>query len=398
MFLRHKRLHNLLLIPILLVHSLFNVELTTPTAVIPASYFGMHFHHFLNGRTTWPDMPVPEWRLWDAYVTWPDIEPVKGQWHFGKLDAYVSMAEQHGTGILLPLGMCPVWASSHPPDVTAGPTDEADWGAFVRAAVTRYKGRIQAYEIWNEPNLKSFWTGSMDQMVALTKEAAQIIHSVDPKVIVVSPAVTATYGVSWLADFLKKGGGQYVDVIGYHFYITPQPPEELPRFIQSVKQVLAENNLGNKPLWNTEAGWLQPSHFDSDEIAAGVLARSYILNWASGVQRYYWYAWDNYRVTLKTTREDQTVTPAGSAYKVIEQWLVGAQMLGVTENSGNWTCALDRRGKKQWIVWSPDGNRKFEVPKEWHIRNVTPLLHESHSLSGSNVDIGPAPVLLTGAA
>jgi len=380
----------------ILTHLFIATDLPRPPAQpIPASYFGMHFHHFLNGRTTWPDMPVPEWRLWDAYVTWPDIEPVKGQWRFGKLDKYVSMAEEHGTGVLLPLGMSPSWASSHPPDATAAPLDEADWGTFVKAVATRYKGRIQAYEIWNEPNLKSFWTGSLDQMVALTNAAAQIIHTVDPKAIVVSPAITATYGVPWLADFLKKGGGRNVDVIGYHFYITPRPPEDLPGFIQSVRQVLSENDLGNKPLWNTEAGWLQPSHFDSEEIAAGVLARSYILNWACGIQRYYWYAWDNYKVTLKTTREeDQSVAPAGAAYKVIEQWLVGAQMVSVTENSGTWICELNRNGNRQWIVWSPDGNRKFDLPKTWNAKTLTPLLHDVRALVGATTEIGPVPVLL----
>src|SRR5262250_2417953 len=110
---RYRHLGSLLLIPMLFAHLVVGLELPTPpVTTIPPSYFGMHFHHFLNGATTWPDMPVPEWRLWDAYVTWPDIEPARGQWHFGKLDKYVSIAEQHSAGILLPLGMSPSWASS----------------------------------------------------------------------------------------------------------------------------------------------------------------------------------------------------------------------------------------------------------------------------------------------
>jgi hypothetical protein len=381
-----------ILVPFLLLNSAFTVDLRTPTEVIPLSYFGLHFHH-LNGETPWPKMDVPEWRIWDAYVTWHDLEPYRGQWRFERLDGYVALAEQHGTGILLPLGMSPAWASARPPADNAEPANIDDWRTFVRTVVTRYKGRIQAYEIWNEPNLKTFWTGTMDQMVALTKEASAIIHSVDPKALVVSPSVTATYGTPWLADFLKKGVGQYVDVIGYHFYITPKMPEDLPAFIQTVRQILADNGLSNKPLWDTETGWLQPSHFDSDEIAAGILARAYILVWASGVQRFYWYAWDNRHVTVQTTKEDHTVTPAGYAYKVVMEWLAGAQMDGCSENAGTWTCRLNRSGKKEWIVWSPQGNRKFDLPKEWGVKTVTPLLHDAHS-SSPTIQISPIPTLL----
>jgi hypothetical protein len=351
-------------------------------------------------------MPVPAWRLWDADVNWPDLEPNKGQWQFERLDRYVSLAQQHGTSMLLPLGGSPTWASARPrvpsnyqPGFTAEPANLDDWRIFVRTVVSRYKGRIQAYEIWNEPNLKDFWTGTTDQMLTLTKEASQIIHSVDPRAIVVSPSATADYGIPWLAEFLKKGGGQFVDVVGYHFYLKPQTmPEELLPFIQKVRQVISENNLGNKPLWNTESGWLKPTRFDSEEVAAGFLARAYILAWAAGLQRFYWYAWDNRSMGIVTYKEDEhTMTPAGYAYKDMEQWLVGAQMTGCMEGADHtWTCQLNRSGKKEWIVWNPQGNQKFDVPGVWHVGSVTPLLHDRGSLNGPSIEIGPAPTLLIG--
>jgi hypothetical protein len=399
MFPKHRCLLMLILILSLLFNPAFAIELQTPKDPIPASYFGLHFHH-AGAETPWPDMPVPEWRIWDAYVTWHDLEPYKDQWRFERLDGYVSLAQQHGAGLLLPLGMSPAWASARPPADNAEPANLDDWRTFVRTVVTRYKGRIQAYEIWNEPNLKDFWTGTVDQMITLTKEASQIIHSVDPKAIVVSPSATASYGTPWLAEFLKKGAGQYVDVIGYHFYVVPHTalPEEMLPVIQSVRQILAENGLSNKPLWNTETGWLEPSHFESDEAPAGVLARAYILVWASGVQRFYWYAWDNRHVTVKTTKEDHTVTPAGYAYKVVEQWLTGAQMISCTSSADTWTCQLSRSGKKQWLVWNPRASSKFDVPKAWRVVNVTPLLHDTRPLKESSIEIGPAPMLLLGAA
>lgn len=386
----------LALIPALLLQVVFAADLSAPTTTIPASYFGLHLHR-AGSETPWPNMPVPEWRLWDAHVAWPDLEPHKGDWRFQKLDAYVAMAEQHGTGILLPLALAPPWATARPNDPAAEPGNLDDWRTFVRTVVTRYKGRIQAYEIWNEPNLKQFWTGTTDQMLTLTKEASVIIHSVDPKAIVVSPSPTAGFGIPWLAEFLQKGAGQYVDAVGYHFYQSPHTklPEDMIVDIEGVQKVMSENGLRSKPLWNTETGWLEPSHFDSDEAAAGVLARAYILAWAAGVQRFYWYAWDNRYVTVKTTRADLTVTPAGDAYKTIQEWLIGAQMVTCGESPDHiWTCFLKRSGKNEWLVWNPQGNRKYRVPKDWRVATVTPLLHEARPLHEPEIDIGPAPVLL----
>ncbi len=382
-----------------LLGSTFAADLHTPKEIIPDSYFGLHIHHLLypDARTPWPSMPVPEWRLWDAAVTWPDLEPNKGQWQFELLDRYVSLAQQHGTRMLLPLGMTPGWASARPKP-TAEPKNIEDWRNYVRIVVSRYKGRIRAYEIWNEPNLTDFWTGTTDQMLTLTKEASQIIHTLDPQAIVVSPAPTTRYGILWLAEFLKNGGGQFVDVIGFHFYVTPGSPEDLVPLIQSVQQVLSENGLSNKPIWNTETGWFSPAKIDSEELAAGYLARAYILSWAAGVQRFYWYAWDNRLMAIVTYKEEShTLTPAGRAYNTMEQWLIGTRMDGCSESADHdWTCRLNRSGKKEWILWNPVGSRQFDVPAVWHVGSVTPLLEDRRSFSGSSIAIGAVPMLLTG--
>jgi hypothetical protein len=388
--------------------SAFANDLRVPKAAIPASYFGMHIHHTANPvPTPWPDVSVPQWRLWDADVSWADLQPAKGQWRFEKLDGYVSLAEKHGTGLLLTLGGTPKWASARPqlksdyyPGFTAEPANIEDWREYVRTVVSRYKGRIQAYEIWNEPNWTEYWSGSMDQMLTLTREASHIIRSTDPRALVVSPSAAAAPGIPWLVEFLKKGGGQYVDVIAFHFYVDPHtlPPEEMLPLIQRVRQVLADNGLADKPVWNTETGWLPPAKLESDELGAAFLARAYIVSWAAGIQRFYWYAWDNQYVVIITYKEDaHTVTPAGRAYEVVQRWIVGTTMNDCTESADHtWTCQLLRNGKSQWIVWNVQGNRKFDVPRTWSVASATRLLQDSQPLKGASVDIGPVPLLLTG--
>ena len=168
-------------------------QLRGPSQTIPPSFFGLHIHN-AGAKTPWPSVAVPEWRLWDAHVSWADLEPARGMWHFDTLDRYVSMAQEHNTEILLTFGYTPAWASARPdehsaskPGFAAEPKNLEDWRTFVETVASRYKGRIHSYEIWNEPNLKQFWSGSTDQLVAMTRMASEVIHGVDLKLSLFRP-------------------------------------------------------------------------------------------------------------------------------------------------------------------------------------------------------------------
>jgi hypothetical protein len=369
---------------------------------IPASFFGMHIHR--PGPATWPPVPVGTWRFWDSHAAWPDMEPKRGQWDFSYIDKYLSLAEEHHTEVLFALGLTPRWASARPdeasayhqPGWAAEPADLEDWRTYVRTVVTHCKGRVHLYEIWNEPNYKPFFTGTTDEMLVLTREASKIIREIDPHATIVSPAATTATGPKWLAEFLSKGGGQYVDVIGYHFYVNNQPPENMVPIIQQVNQILADNHEAKKPLWNTETGWLPPSIFETEDLAAAYVARSYILSWSAGVQRFCWYAWDNGPPLQMVDKETHGLKPAGKAFGVVQDWLIGARMNHCEQNAGRtWTCELNRNGTLQRIIWNQDGRAKFEVPGQWHARTVTPLLQESYKLVGDTLEVGQVPVLVS---
>jgi glycosyl hydrolase family 39 (putative alpha-L-iduronidase) len=373
---------------------------------IPAEFFGMHFHH-IGSTTPWPNVPIQQWRLWDAYVAWPNLEPAKGQWRFQTLDKYVAIASEHNVGLLLPLGLSPGWASARPqekstyqPGGAAEPRDIEDWRTYVGTVARRYKGKIQAYEIWNEPNLKQFYSGTVDQMVTLTREASQIIRQIDPNALIVSPSATQDRGVPWLAEFLLKGGGAFVDVIGFHFYVAPQPPEATVPLVSSVRQTMVQSGVGEKPVWNTEAGWFLPKPFPED-LAAAYVVRDYILNWVAGVQRLYWYAWDNHGwVSLETTQKDSsTLTSAGAAYAVAVRWLSGARILSCNNDSKQrWTCELERGGHKQWILWSAAGPSSYHLSPEWRINRREEISGSNDSITTGDINLGPSPVLLESAA
>lgn len=337
--------------------------LQPPSGTIPMSFFGMHVHRALINQR-WPKVQFKGWRLWDAFVAWPDLETNKGQWNFETLDRYLELAENNNIEILLPLGLSPSWASARQdepsiygkPGFAAEPKNLNDWKDYVRTIATRYKGRIHYYEIWNEPNVRGFYSGSVAQMVSLAREAYLILKEIDPSIMVVSPSATGgSNGPAWLDEYLAKGGGEYADVIGYHFYVTPSSPETMLPLISKIKSIMEKHNI-TKPLWNTEAGWDKKKHFKSDDEAAAYVARSFILNWAAGVSRFYWYAWDNKDwVSLRMiSDDDSTPTSAGIAYGLIQSWLIDCTIDTCKRDpDGIWTCSISKTGAKLGeIIWS----------------------------------------------
>src|SRR5438132_1581089 len=75
------------------------------------------------------------------------------------------------------------------------PKDLQDYANFVRAVASRYKGRIRAYEIWNEPNLAREWCGkppSGKEYVQLLKLAYETIKAADPTAWIISAGLSPT--------------------------------------------------------------------------------------------------------------------------------------------------------------------------------------------------------------
>jgi hypothetical protein len=153
----------------------------------------------------------------------------------------------------------------------------------------RYKGRIHAYEVWNEQNLWYEWGGrgrlNATQYVDLLKLSYQAIKASDPDAIVVSGAltptgiddgVTAYDDVRYLRMMYQAGLKDYADAIGAHPSGYNNPPDADWRTYQDptatfgakghrswfflgtlegYRDVMVEFGDGAKEIWATEFGW-----------------------------------------------------------------------------------------------------------------------------------------------
>ncbi len=384
-------------------HSFEGSAYRGPKIPINRRYFGMHIHRAAEG-TPWPQVDFGSWRLWDSGVAWPQLEPEQGRWNFTLLDRYVDLAAKHDVEILLTLGLTPAWASARPaepsaynPGNAAEPSNIADWETYIRIVSTRYRGKIHNYELWNEPNVRGTFSGSAEQMAKLSKSAYRVLKSVDPSIVVVSPSPTAADGASWLAAYLQGGGCDATDIIGYHFYVTPKQPEAMIPLIDKIKGVLRRHHCENKPLWNTECGWSLPKTFSSQDEAAAYLMRAILLTWLMGIDRIYWYAWDNHNwSSLPTTTPDSNeASDTGMAYGVVENWMTGHVLERCGEDSTTiWTCVLQKNDSLAYILWSISGSRTYIIPSSWGVTMFHDWRSHPHKVT-SFVGITETPGLLS---
>lgn len=379
------------------------VHLSPGPASIPATLFGMHIHRAAS-TTPWPGVPFASQRLWDVGLTWRDLEPKPGQWQWEGLDRAVRLDEEHGAGVLLDLAMTPDWAASRPAEdspygkgAASPPVSLRDWERHVSAVVTRYRGRIHEYELWNEPNFTTFYTGTSKQLVDLARVGYSTIKAIDATATVASPAFSLEDegGYRALEGFLAAGGGAYANVIAIHLYVGTGRPEDHLQQVARLKQLLAKYHLQAKPIWNTEMGWPKQKVFRNREEAAGYVVRTYLLDWALGIQRVYWYAWDNtvWVSLVMVEKDEKTVTLAAEAYARVQQWMVGWQMRTCDrDNRGVWICDLTRGPNEAHVVWAEGQVVEWPVPGAWRVKNVEDLEGRTRPLGGNALDLGAEPM------
>jgi hypothetical protein len=224
--------------------------------------------------------------------------PTSHNW--AAFDNIVNQARVRGINILGVLIYTPAWA--RPPGTTASypPTNLKDYADYARAAAAHFGPLgVHAYEIWNEPNLSSFWMPAPDaaRYTQLLKLAYPAIKSADPGATVVSAGLSpgGTYGtvtgtytnpVTFLEQMYQHGARRYFDAVGWHPYSFPyglgyynwsawsQMSETKP----SARSVMAAYRDSRKQIWATEMG--APTGTSSQSVSEAAQAQLIVAMYA----------------------------------------------------------------------------------------------------------------------
>lgn len=226
---------------------------------------------------------------------WAKIEPKQGTFDWTVPDAVVQGLGSRGIEPLFVLYGSPSWANGTdpstpdaslyvPPAGKAFDTWLDKYAAFVRQAVLRYRGSVQKWEIWNEPNERYFWKPRPD--VALYARfytrIRQTILGADPKAQVAVGGLAGLCcsidipGVSFLDKLLAQKAP--IDNVAIHPYPGKgQSPDVHIAWennfddIAMIRQHLVQAGKP-VPIWVTEWGWSSAAVGSANQ--ANYLARS----------------------------------------------------------------------------------------------------------------------------
>jgi hypothetical protein len=260
-----------------------------------------------------PDTPDLEARLsamqqagikWGRQdFTWRRIERAKGVYDWSGYDRLVELCHKHGVLLFGNLAYAPPF---HDPRTPEGVQAYAD---LARAAAMRYRGKVDHWQIWNEPN-GGFWKGTPEQYATLLAASGKAIHEVSPDAKVLGLNM-AFCDVIWAERILRQVPYDCFDIACFHPYRPPSAPEEkfdwweLDQYVKSwhkhdltpdyplvrmsyleqaeeLVKVMARFGPA-KPMWVTEICWNTHIHpYGTSELRqADLLVRFYVLSIAS---------------------------------------------------------------------------------------------------------------------
>ena len=289
-------------------------------------------------------------------MAWHDIETAKGSYkNLAHYDDAFTRAQASGAKIVVTVYTAPEWASGTN-ERESPPLNPADYADFVRFAATRWGAKVDAWEVWNEPNLKYFWSTGPDAAAyaRLLKAAYPAIKGADPSALVLFGG-TAYNDYFFLTKAYQEipNLGDYFDVMATHPY--PRPANRAPEKVwyegdgsgrvatksfagyREVRRVM-QGRGDDKPIWFTEFGWATTSISGwgvSEAQQAEYLTHAYqCVEQDPYVQVAIWYiyrnhAWandaDNWGDQLGLMRTDFSPKPAYNAFKAYTPGSTGCE-------------------------------------------------------------------------
>lgn len=227
-------------------------------------------------------------------VGWRDVEGIaKGHFDWYFTDRIVADAERLGLKVLFRLDSEPVWAVPRRGDTSGNgpPQDPQDFGDFCHALADRYRGRVQAYQVWNEPNLAREWGGHPPdpaEYVELLRACYVGVKSADADALVISAGLAPTgTGLpaaipdrDYLVGMYEAGAAPYFDALGLNAPGYKAPPETSPeeaaaspeyggqrffcfRHVEDMRGIMLRYGDGEKQVVVLETGWTTDPRPDS---------------------------------------------------------------------------------------------------------------------------------------
>ena len=368
--------------------------------------------------------------------TWGRIETSSGVYEFEAYDQLVEAFTRHGILIFGNFTGAPKFHDPRTPDGVDA------YCAFARACVKRYAGKVDHWQIWNEPN-GGYWKGSPEEYARLLAASGKAIHEENPKAKVLALNM-AFCDVLWAERVMKQVPTDAFDIVCFHPYRAMCAPEEpfdwweLDQYVKSwhkndltpeyplVKMTLEQQTdeliqvmakFGKpKPLWITEICWNTDLHpYGVSELrSAELLVRFYVTAVASGkIEKAFWWTlkdggnlqFDKAQM-VGLMRADLQPKYSYYAYAVMARMLEGKRWV----RNESWgpdvyaaVFAADGSEEETMVAWSPNNYAYARIRNTEQGLAVVDLYGtkrivawDARRTSNNSFPLGQSPVYLVG--
>ncbi len=332
-------------------------------------------------------------------LSWNEVEAQRGTYNWGKYESSISALSRNGINVYDVFHSVPPWSRADG-DTKAAPDDLRDIYRFAAALQGQFKGRVQAYEVWNEPDI-SFFSHPASECAAFQKAAyLGFMHAAkatpgEKPPLVLSPSMAG--GVSpFSTHLLENGVANYFDIWNYHIYADTS---DYAGRTAGFRAMLAKYGV-TAPHWITEAGdrvsgpegVLTPQ---SRRHQAEFVSRAFPTALANGAARHFWFVFPFYRegdVGWGLFEPNQkSPFPGLAAVSTVTYALGHGDALGtLATEAKTHALAFDRGdGTTALAVWSDDTPRDVALPLDWR------QVREARSYLGTPLPLGQGAVKMT---
>jgi len=329
-----------------------------------------------------------------GFPTFNVLEPEEARFEWAAADAFIATADKHGMRVSGLFLYGAPWISPGAGSLPVG--NLPAWAAYVSAVVSRYKGKVTHWEVWNEtPNF--IGDGTAEDYARTVVAAYQAAKEADPSCQV--GLSIQSVNVHWIQQVIEAGARDHFDFIAVHPYEVLGLVEsdgleaQFMSIVPTLRKMLAarDPSRAHVPIWFTEIGY-DAGHDESGQASA--LVKAFVLGLAQGVERIFWFeAIDGDSGPMGLLRADGSPRLAYTAVRTL------TTHLGLTPRYLGWILLNDRdygfvfqgREGPVLVTWSRPGitdEVRFDCP----VRIVD--TQTASVVESSTYTLTPAPVIV----
>jgi len=303
-----------------------------------------------------------------AWWGWGMAEKEPGQFDWTEYDRQLQAVNRAGMEIMpILLRYYPAYEQEWAGEVDRiqrPPYDLDQWSNFVETTARHYRGRVQAWEVWNEAN----YTMEPDYYAKLLKATYDSIRKVDPDVAVVGFGGTSP---DYMEGVFKAGSVKCMDIMAMHSYAQiGRPFEQMQNLADAVQRLVKEYGPPNR-VWHTEQGSRcdgvgYRASSQTEEQCAVNLAQCYLSALSTGVEKFFWFsAQTTPTYGFAVFYENYVPRPRLVALNGLARVLKGRRVTGrTTLGDGRVACVLmDGPAGAAAALWNLDETMTVRLPE-----------------------------------